>query len=857
MPRTAVSPHTIGAISELHQEFMIYGTSLLTKKGSLIGGVILEGKDADGLNEEDFRALALLARAVSQDLPVHTITTQYYAHFEGIEFTLRPRDHFMAQKLSQSRAVFLNRKRLSSSVLFHLFEVLPDERLSALRPWDVFAHCAKALFRSSSRDALRRHLSSAKGLVCFKQALDTQYDELQDIIKTACAKWDALLAPRPMTLQDLWAHGKFLANFDPYYLTESFHGTMPSTNWDVALPDGDRELVHVRNMDVMKCSGAVPHYVRIGAVNQFGGDRPSWGCWADGPKAPARLSGNYLLMMRFHPLSPFQRALLFRNTKRDLNRQNIDWVEAIRGRSYTATEVERRATMKPAIREALQEIEEVEMVPDHWGRAHAFFAVWDTDPEKVSSQSLVLRRAMDQAGLQTCWEGVGLAKAFRALMPGGRDASVRDVPMTTTQLGAATLCYRARAGQPVVEDLQGEECQYVFESQDGSPFYYSPFVEGSGLVVGVGPIRSGKSFTKTTLACHFLKYGGFLQGIDVDRGMEPIAQLFGADGAIFSMDDGGGVGFNPFVVCEGPEDLAFRHHLKQLIVLMLRTNDTPEMQTLTLEEQKQLDEAILATVNLDNHQLHRLRTVILHCPDSLQVKMHRWIHADGRVGMYARFFDSEEDAIGRIDRPMTAFNLRAIKENTTVMPLVMAEIFFRVTRLYEDPRHLQVPKYLDIDEAHALLSLDYVSQKIVTSIRTWGKYFAGMGLWSQSPQEFVDLAHWPALRSAASTFFFMADPAMETALYKKTFQLTDGECEAIRGLVPKKQAFIIQRKLGVAKVVTLEVEPQQYVVSTSKPAERSLRDQNIQTFGFEAGVDKTVEMLNLSPSGDSAQLMNH
>ncbi|MDR4483119.1 MAG: hypothetical protein R3B95_07825 [Nitrospirales bacterium] len=43
----------------------------------------------------------------------------------------------------------------------------------------------------------------------------------------------------------------------------------------------------------------------------------------------------------------------------------------------TLTEAERRDAMKPAIREALQEIEEAEMVPDHWGRAHSYFAVMD------------------------------------------------------------------------------------------------------------------------------------------------------------------------------------------------------------------------------------------------------------------------------------------------------------------------------------------------------------------------------------------------------------------------------------------------------------------------------------------------
>jgi len=281
-------------------------------------------------------------------------------------------------------------------------------------------------------------------------------------------------------------------------------------------------------------------------------------------------------------------------------------------------------------------------------------------------------------------------------------------------------------------------------------------------------------------------------------------------------------------------------------MLMVQANDTPAMQVLNVEEQTRLDEAIAATIALDNPELRRLRTVALHCPDSLQVKLQRWTQSGTHVGMYAKYFDAKEDAIGRIDRPMTAFNLRAIRDNPVVLPLVMAEIFFRVTRVFENPAYRQVPKYLDIDEAHMLLGIPYVATRIVQSIRTWGKYLAGMGLWSQSPLEFAALPHWGALRSAASTFFFMADHGMDMGLYQSTFHLSDGECEAIKALQPKREAFIVQRKLGIAKTVNLTVEPEQYVVSTSTPRETAMRERHVRELGFERGIDQTIEDLGLT-----------
>ncbi|MDR4483118.1 MAG: hypothetical protein R3B95_07820 [Nitrospirales bacterium] len=103
---------------------------------------------------------------------------------------------------------------------------------------------------------------------------------------------------------------------------------------------------------------------------------------------------------------------------------------------------------------------------------------------------------------------------------------------------ARPVCCIAQAKASLSFGILGnEECQYVFVGDD--QYRVSLFTllwKGLGLVIGIGPIRTGKSFTKNTLACHFMKYGGMLQGIDVDIGMQPVAQLFGEDGAVFSMD---------------------------------------------------------------------------------------------------------------------------------------------------------------------------------------------------------------------------------------------------------------------------------------------------------------------------------
>ncbi|MBZ0100027.1 MAG: hypothetical protein K8F30_13140, partial [Taibaiella sp.] len=373
-----------------------------------------------------------------------------------------------------------------------------------------------------------------------------------------------------------------------------------------------------------------------------------------------------------------------------------------------------------------------------------------------------------------------------------------------------------------------------------------PFVNERCVIIGVGPIRSGKSFLKNTLASHFLKYGGSIHGIDVDQGMEPIAQVFGEDGGIFRTEDADDRGFNPFVSCQGPNDMTFANHLTQMILAMVALNDTEESQIISADEQVSMDKAIRDTMLLDE-ELQTFNTVWRHCSSSLKKKLSRWVtDNNGNEGIYARYFDAKVDAIGAIDKRVMAYNLRSLKDNTKILPLVMAELFFRTIRVFEDIDNLDVPNFLDVDEFHALSRFDYVLDTLVRSVRTWGKYKGGVGLWSQSCGDFARLSHWPALRSAASTFFFMADPNMDVDLYKSTFLLSDGECEAIRSLRPKREAYIVQRDLGVSKKIILEVEPEQYVISTSRANDTAKRRLNMQKYSdVEEAIAETVISLGL------------
>lgn len=826
-----------GPISEFHLELEPFGDFLLTKRGSLIGAIELTGRGPDGLSEADYLALSLIARTIYQSFPEEISITQYYSHFDNPSIVLKERTHPVSRLLSERRQEFLSSQKLTASNVVHYFEIEPPEELSKLSIGPALKHLVFAAANPQSREIVKNMLSGQRMMTCFLEDLERMHQELRATINDVVARWGALMNCRQLALPEIWSHCRFLSNLNPALLATGKNEPVPAERWDAHLSDGSRQAITVENMDAMRISGEENTYARILSVTRFGGEKVSPGIWAANPGAPVRQAHNFVLMVRSKPISKFKQALMFSAKSNELERQGFNVMEMLQG-NENKTAVEKKASMKASVREKLEELEAAELVDDRWWYAHGMAVVFDRDPRALKSTSIALKRSMDKCGLGACWETVDLPDAWRTFLPAGGSFSIRDVEFTTSQVAAASMLYRAAEGQITVNDLRGEEAQYIFASEDGTPFHFSPWVGGRCVVFGVGPIRSGKSFTKNTLACHFLKYGGLFRGIDVDQGCEPVAEAFGEDGGIFRVEEGNTKGFNPFVMAEGPDDMIFIGHLKNQILQMLASNDSEELRKLEMHEQSQLDHAIQATLRLPA-ELQRLSTVANHASRELQGKLKRWVAG----GMYAHLFDQQQDAMGSRDQKVVAFNLQGVKEDPIALPLVMTEVFSRVLRTFEDKRYRNIQKYLDIDEAHILLKIPYALNTLVRAIRTWGKMQAGVGLWTQSPQEFFDVPDWPALRSAASTFFFMADPHMDQALYQKTFPLTAGECEAIRGLVPKREAYIVQPELGVSKKVILEVEPEQYVISTSNPVEADMRRKNREVYGIEEGYRRTAIQL--------------
>ena len=818
---------SLADVSEYVRLYGAYKDQLLTVNGSLIGGLELDGIAPGALTEEERFSHTKLMRSIFQHLPENTTVYQYYLHHNGLTVDLKGRGSNRSNLLSSRRAEFLNARNLSQGRLFHFYELPFESSLNSLTSPDFVGHLFNAMFSKKSRKIVKTALFDRTAVAVGRDALEQNSAALETELDRISSRL-GLVSPinRVMSAQELWAFSRFLYNLSPEYLTSSLADPVPSTGWDALSCEGDIELVEIRGVTFFKLNGVEPVYARVASVVGYGDQHVQPGIWGLGSRPPVMQKGNYLISTRFKLMSAVSSALFFRGKQNELDRASLSIKDMFTGDENKSV-LEEHISTADSLKDLEKELDDAKNLSDVQGLFSSHVIIFDKNPTTAFDACRDFNTSMAQAGLRCVWESAGITDAVDDAFLVTSGKYPRDHFFTASQAGAASLIYKNSSGQPLWDmGHKIEEPQYILETDDGTPFYYNPFVNGRGVVIGVGPIRSGKSFTKNTLASHFLKYGGFLRAIDIDPGTEPLAEFFAEEGGVFNFS-GEAKGFNPFSVTwsmgDPASDASFKAHFVQQISLMISSNENSSLRELTAAEQVEVEQSITETLRLPR-RLQTFSYFSQHCSKSVQQKLSRFLPG----GMYASLFDNAEDSVGGLDKAVGVFNLAGVKDNKDLLALSMNEIFFRVTRLFENPDFRSTPKYLDIDEAHNLLKIKQARDYLVSRVRTWGKWLGAIGLWSQSPQEFASVEDWPAIRSAASTLFFMSDPAMDEDLYQSTFLLTDGECEAIRNLIPKKQALIIQREINVSQVVNIIVEPEQYVINTSDPYESTLRRETIK-----------------------------
>lgn len=859
---------------------------VLTYTGSLIGGLELSGIDPQSLGSVDYNRVTSVMRSIIQSLNLNIVVTQYYFHFDDLRSVkFRERNHPRNKVLSKRRADFINRtRRVGGARLFWLLEIPQEQSANKVASIAFLKLIFESIFSKDARERIKLMLDYKGSFLIEREELVSQIKLLTSEISKYGSRVEAMSRNyRFLSRGEIWRLFNAISNLNPGYFFKPRSEQIPTDAWDSQIPDGDCEAVQLGDLNVLKIDGPSPVYARVASVLSIGESAVPEAVWARGGEggegSPTLLPGNYLLVTRLRPMSRLARGAMLKGKENELFRSQVSLTRLLKG-DTPSTEADRQMQASESLKRQLTELEDASETPDRYWHYSGHVVIFESrratdglqqlregNPLSESAQlgiissridktSRAMSTALDEAGIRVVWESAGLMDVWPTLQPGFPTVSTRTIQMTSSQAAASSLIYKPHLGLPTwtVGNVT-EESIITFESSDGSPFHYTPFIGDKCLALCVGPTRSGKSFLRNLIAAHYMKFQSRYATVDVDSGSEGTAAFFGHEAGLFRLvgDTTKDRGFNIFAAADlsqlpangGKGDSAFNHHFLTQIRLMVSLNDSEALQTISSEDQRDIDHALQQTLSISDPNLRNFSTFINHCNANLRLKLARWKSGEGP---YGHFFDNQVDGVGETAKRFSAFNISGVKDMPELATLVMNEIFFRLIREFESDDNRSVPKLLDMDEAQYSLSIPGAAQLVVAKARTWFKYRGGMSFWTQSPSHYANLPEWETLRSSATTFWFCADPNMDRESYRETFRLSEGHLDRIQSLIPRKQAFIYQPEIGVAKVVNIIAAPEEYVLATSDAAEqpivqKALRENSDVDTAIDIAVNELSEII--------------
>ena len=814
------------------------GNFFITADRKLVGAIELEGIDPSSFGFSDHLKLSKIIDVIFANVPADLSVTQYQINSRAGRIKLRPRADPFQHRMSQEREAFLSEKPFLATQLVQFFEIELDDSFNSLNPISILSNALGSLSNQSKRKALLNALSAKQQLYVSRKDIDEKTEILQSALNDVITRWQAISDAGQLSRLEIHRVLVHLASFRSETVPAA---ECEQTQVGQFLADGDIKAVSLAGQPAVKFDGVEPVYARVAALVSFG-KRALPGFWAHDSASPAHLNFEFVLMCRWRRMSSAQSAFMFELKRKELERETLSFESIMSSKKTDGT-----LHLSKKLRDKFTELDDAGAMKVTWYRSEVYVLTHSTEAVSLKEQVKKLHTAVTNCGAKLVWEDSNLMNAYRAFYPTGAGKGARSLITNSAQNAAYSLSYKSSIGIPLVEQTK-EEALCVFQSPSGVPFWYYPSVGGRGLVLGIGPTRTGKTYFKNTVALHSLKYGGVYYALDIDPGTEALANTMGEYGSVFRVYDEGrpDSGFNLFKSCKGPNDQSFKAHFLQQIKRMIKTNLDEPSQTLTLAEQQELDSALAATLNLPK-EMQNFSFFYSHLNKSLGNKLSRWVRADSgqrrESGLYSQLTDCAVDAIHEETR-FNVFNFQNLKNDLDQRSVAYAEVFHRIVREFESAQLRAVPKFLDIDECHIPLQDLEFQHWITQGVVTWNKFHVFPSLWTQSVEEMLKLERWEAIRSAAGTMLFTADHSLNEQLYMRALGLTKGECHAIRSLIPRKQIYIIQRDIGVSKVIEINNDHFTDIVISSTPSVVALRDALIAEHGIEKGIVLTLQALH-------------
>ncbi len=419
----------------------------------------------------------------------------------------------------------------------------------------------------------------------------------------------------------------------------------------------------------------------------------------------------------------------------------------------------------------------------------------------------------------------GAVSAYVSCFP-GQNYNVRKFWMRGDHKANLSFIYAPFLGHPWSDDLQ-DEYTIVYETRQGTPFFFTPFVNGNGNTTVLGGPGRGKSLNTNSIFTAAMKYGGktfiFDQGGSYEANVRALGgsvTMLGLDYPRMSLFRGATTKENIFAVA-------------QIVRLMLNKSGV----AVGVADQDAIEKGVERMFDVPQ-EIRRLKHLTL--PPNLRHGLKRWLEG----GIYGSIFDNVDDDLEFHDLQLFDFASLGDK-HTDLLEVQTSWILMLCQNVIRDKKNLGVPKHIVMDELWKRMGILPVLSFVLETIKADRKNLAWATLVTQSLEDLG--AHAQLIKDACPNTLFLGG-AFNRDLYEKHFRLSARELEELEGLGQRELAIKVDGEPfvtggnGYFKVLRMNMDPAAYTRATSKPSERALRDRLVAELGAAEGMEQLKKL---------------
>jgi type IV secretion system protein VirB4 len=437
--------------------------------------------------------------------------------------------------------------------------------------------------------------------------------------------------------------------------------------------------------------------------------------------------------------------------------------------------------------------------------------------ERAAAEAVKAMAAHDGALIE---ETYNLLNAWLSIVPGNSAHNLRRLALLETNYADLSFLFTLDTGERRSSHLDAEALA-IFETQHQTPYHFNLHVQDVAHTLVLGATGSGKSFLLNFLVMHAQKYEPLTVIFDLGHSYRKLAALL--EGSYLELGlRQREVRINPFALDPTPENLHFLHAFLRVLL------EGVDVYRLSDAEDREVYEAIenLYVLAPDQRRLFTLANLL---PRALASRLSRWIEG----GRYADLFDDIEDTFDV--RQFQVFDFEAMRAYPALLEALLFYVLHRVAARINDPAAGGL-KLCVMDEAWRFIQHERLRAYVQEALKTWRKRNAAMLLATQSIDDFASSDLLRTVVESCPTKLLLANPGLDRRQYADLFLLNETECELLSGLIPRRQLLL--KRVDLAKVLTLTVDPRSYWLYTNTPVDNERVREVFREYGFQAGLDR-------------------